>query len=574
MSDDKSSITATEQYIRSCRADFRNFLYVVWKHLNLPDPTPAQYEIAYHLQYGSERTVINAFRGVGKSWITSAFVAWTLLKDPNENVLVVSASKDRSDQFSAFTKRLIMEMPVLAHLRPEPGGNERWSSVMFDVRGARNSHSPSVKAAGITGQITGSRAGLIVADDVETLNNSLTQTMRERISEAVKEFDSVIKPEITSRIVYLGTPQLEDSLYNRLPDRGYQQIIWPARVPKKPSKYHGKLAPSIQKMIDEKVKPGTSVDPQRFNETYLVEKEASLGKSTFALQFMMDTSLSDLERFPLKLKDLMVYSVDGDKGPINLVWGNDPSNLAQDLSPPGLSGDLLYYPIFVSKDFTDFSGTTMFVDPAGGSTGKDETALAVVKYLHGWLYVVAVEGWRDGYAESTLEAIALTAKEHSVNLIVCEENMGAGMFAELLKPVVNKIHPCTVENERSSGQKERRICDTLEPVMNRHKLVIDKKVAEKDIALARDKPAYSLLYQMTRITRDRGALQHDDKLDALTGAVSRWVEYMARDAAKAEEDWKREERERQIDEWIEAMEAPADGFSRPRNTWIIKNKVI
>ena len=39
-------------------ADFRKFLFVVWKHLNLPDPTPVQYDIAkpdidYEFNYGA-----------------------------------------------------------------------------------------------------------------------------------------------------------------------------------------------------------------------------------------------------------------------------------------------------------------------------------------------------------------------------------------------------------------------------------------------------------------------------------------------------------------------------------------
>ena len=97
--------------------DFRNFLYIAWKHLALPDPTPIQYDIAEYLQDGPKRLIIQAFRGVGKSWITSAFVVWKLLCDPQLKFLVISASKQRSDDFSTFTKRIIHEMPILQHLR-------------------------------------------------------------------------------------------------------------------------------------------------------------------------------------------------------------------------------------------------------------------------------------------------------------------------------------------------------------------------------------------------------------------------------------------------------------------------
>ena len=85
--------------------DFRNYLFLCWKHLNLPDPTPVQYDIADYLQNCPKRAVIEAFRGVGKSYITSAYVTWRLLKDPETKVLVVSASKIRADDFSTFTQR-------------------------------------------------------------------------------------------------------------------------------------------------------------------------------------------------------------------------------------------------------------------------------------------------------------------------------------------------------------------------------------------------------------------------------------------------------------------------------------
>ena len=97
--------------------DFRNFLYLVWKHLALPRPTPIQYDIANYLQSKDKRLIINAFRGVGKSWITSAYVCHQLLLNPQLNILVVSASKNRADDFSTFTLRLINEIDVLAHLK-------------------------------------------------------------------------------------------------------------------------------------------------------------------------------------------------------------------------------------------------------------------------------------------------------------------------------------------------------------------------------------------------------------------------------------------------------------------------
>ena len=241
--------------------DFRNFLFVVWTHLNLPEPTPVQYDMAEYLQSGEKRIVIEAFRGAGKSYITSAFACHQLYLNPEVKILVVSASKIRADDFSTFTMRLIQEMPILQHLIPKEG--QRQSKISFDVGPAKASHSPSVKSAGITGQLAGSRADIIIADDIEIPNNSLTQTMRDKISEAVKEFDAVLKPD--GRVVYLGTPQTEMSLYEVLPERGYKVRIWPSRYPKGTIKYGGKLAPFIyDKLTDDPELIGAPTDPKRF----------------------------------------------------------------------------------------------------------------------------------------------------------------------------------------------------------------------------------------------------------------------------------------------------------------------
>lgn len=541
--------------------NFKNFLYLVWQHLNLPDPTPVQYDIADYLQHGPRRSVIEAFRGVGKSWATSTFVCFLLLCDPQLKIMVVSASKERADSFSNFTKRLIAEIPMLRHLKPR--ANQRDSSISFDVGPAKADHSPSVKSVGITGQLTGSRADVIISDDVEVPNNSATHMMRQKLSEAIKEFDAVLKPG--GRVIYLGTPQTEMSIYNTLPERGYEPRIWPARYPQldKIPGYKGFLAPWIEQHLqDGKVKPGDPVDPLRFNDLDLREREASYGRSGFALQFMLDTTLSDGDRFPLKLSDLTVMNLHPDHGPTKVVWSKAPELCIPDLPSLGLAGDFFYRPMFVEKDFASYSGTVMAIDPSG--RGRDETAYAVVKMLHGQLFLVDIGGFRDGYSEATLESLAKVAKRHKVNFLRIEANFGDGMFLQLLKPYLTKIYPCTAEEGRSHGQKELRIIDTLEPVLNQHKLVVDEAVIRKDSLETQEDPSYSLFHQMTRITKDRGALAHDDRLDALAMAVSYWVEQMGRDMDEALESY----RERQLDAELQRFMDHAVGMTPRPNTWV------
>ena len=513
-------------------SDFRKFLFVIWKHLNLPDPTPVQYDIAYNLQHGDKRMIIQAFRGVGKSWITSAYVVWLLYMNPQLNILVVSASKSRSDDFTTFTLRLISEMDILAHLRPKT--DQRQSKISFDVAPAAASHAPSVKSVGISGQLAGSRADVIVADDIEVPNNSMTQGMRDKLSEAVKEFDAILKPD--GRIIYLGTPQNQESLYNKLPDRGYKVSIWPARYPNADQTvgYGSKLARLISNaMAANDLLVGEPTDPARFSEFDLLEREASYGRSGFALQFMLDTRLSDAERYPLKVSDLIVMDIPTQEAPEKVSWSSDSQYIVEELPNVAFNGDHYHKPMFMSSEFVEYTGSVMSIDPSG--RGKDETGYAVVKMLNGYLYVRRCGGIAGGYSEEALKKLAVIAKEEQVNEIIVESNFGDGMFNQLFMPVLNKVHPVTTSEVRHNKQKERRIIDVLEPVMNQHRLVIDKKVIQKDFDSCQHLPPeqalrYQLMYQLTRLTADRSALTNDDRLDALAMACQYWVDAMAQDA--------------------------------------------
>ncbi len=521
--------------------DFRNFLYLTWQHLDLPEPTKVQYDLARFLQHGPRRGVIEAFRGEGKSMVASAFVVWLLMRDPDIKIEVISGSKDRSDSFSTFTKRLIGEMPVVSHLKPRQGCRD--SNIQFDVAPAKASHSPSVKSVGITGAITGSRADVIIPDDVEMQNNSDTQTKREQLHQRVKELDSVIKPD--GRIIYLGTPHTEQSLYNELAVRGYQVRIWPARYPddERREKYGNALAPMIANELDRgEVKVGDPTDPERFTDMDLRERELSHGTVDFALQFMLDTSLSDEEKYPLKLQDLVVTNVDPDLAPSKVMWRRDPQLYMKDLPNVGLHNDCFYRASWESDDKFPYEGAVMVIDPSG--RGQDETAYAVVKMLNGTQFVTAMGGFQDGYADKTLRRLSEIARDQQVNYVWFEDNFGDGMFGQLLKPYLMDIYPVTIEGDRNSTTKEWRIIDTLEPVMRQHRLVVDEDVIWDDYknvpesAGKEHAPKYRLFYQMARICKEKGALAQDDRLDALAMAVGYWVNAMARHQQQAADERK------------------------------------
>lgn len=514
---------------------FPLFCSLVWYTIGLPQTTPIQVDIAKTLQNPpNDRFILMGFRGVAKSFITCAYVVWRLWKDPQLKIMVVSANKERADANATFIKKIINELPFMEHLKAREG--QRDTQNLFDVGPARPDHSPSVKSVGIKGQLTGSRADIIVGDDVETPSNSFTQVLRDQLFELVKEFDAVLKPNGT--IIYLGTPQNEMSLYNELQERGYTAIIYPARYPYDDAhraSYGDKLAKFIADKYDSDPKKyaGKPTDPLRFNEEDLQKRELSYRRAGFLLQFMLDTSLSDADKYPLKLRDLIVGSFSLDEAPMKLTWLPDPARRLSLQEVPkvmGLKGDAYYRCHTASPEMEKYSYKMMAVDPSG--TGSDATAYCVLYYLNGYIYLMDSGGLKGGYSDIVLNKLAQVAKKYKVNEVVLEKNFGNGMYTKLFEPVLKKVYStCGVSEVTSKGQKEVRIIDTLEPVLGSHKLVVTPECINKDIDSVPDGDyKYSLFYQMTRITSDRGALVHDDSIDCLAIGIGYLVDFMGIDA--------------------------------------------
>lgn len=159
-----------------------------------------------------------------------------------------------------------------------------------------------------------------------------------------------------------------------------------------------------------------------------------------------------------------------------------------------------------------------------------------------------------------------------MNFVLVEDNFGDGMYIELLKPVLSRHHKVIIEGQRHSTQKERRIIDVLEPVMSRHKLVINTSLIKDDYDTAQKydaevRIAKTLIYQMTRISYDRGALKHDDRLDALALGVSYWTEKMARDQDLQIKSDREEALQDELDRFMD--NALGVGFSHSRNASFI-----
>ena len=530
-------------------SEFKLFLYDVMTDLLGFKCTDIQLDIASFLQEDDQYKMIQAQRGQAKTTITACYAVWRLIHDPRTRILIVSAGADLAMEIANWIIQIIMQMPELECMRPDTQSGDRSSVKAFDIHHALKGaeKSPSVACIGITSNIQGRRADLLIADDIESQKNAQTALQRERLMTLTRDFSSICS---SGDIVYLGTPQHIDSIYNSLPSRGFKIRIWPGRYPIKEEldNYHNMLAPLIVKRINDNPSlqtgggptgsRGKPTDPVLLDEAKLTKKEIDQGPGYFQLQHMLDTKLMDADRYPLKLNNLVFMPVPVSRTPITLEFFKSKENLV--MPPSGFPIlDPMYQATRFSEEFADFTGCHMYVDPAGGGANGDELAYAVTKFLAGYIYVVDVGGIPGGYSDKELDFMTAVAVKWKPQQIDIEENYGNGAFRQIWTPKLIQQHKCGVGEVWEAGQKELRIIDILEPVIASNRLVVDTGLLERDWNSTLKYPGvkrslYSLFFQMARVTRDKGSLSHDDRLDALAGSVRFWVNHLSQDKLKVQ----------------------------------------
>lgn len=560
---------------------FPHFACYLLRELGLAEaPTKQQLGISDWMWRGPDRQITVGFRGVAKSTYVAFYMLWRLSIDPfHEKLLIPGATAEKAEEVATFMLRCIREVDILQGLQPLPEG--RSSVKAFDVGPAVVDQSPSVRACGILSpSLTGKRCTCATPDDIETLNNSITPLKRERLAKAIEEFESILKPEgvgearassfrrlaeryeprdedelaelmawleesLPRRIMYLGTPHLETSLYLQtlVRQRNYAIRFWPARYPDPDDPeqidcYLGGLDPVILAEVQQdRSLVGQPTDPERFPHEELVKRETRMTRATVQLQFQLNCQLSTLDRFPIRLGDLIVMDLDGKGLPGVVIWGAGPDQRLGDLPCPGLGQDSWFHGPAMARDWVAQKETWrcgLFIDPAG--RGRDELAWCVLAELGGNQFLLESGGTSKGYDGAVLLMLAEKAKRWQCNICVAEANLGDGMFTQLLQPVMSRIHPLTVEEVRVSGQKERRMVDTLAPLIQQHRLVVARRVFRDGWDEAERDPdsghLRSLGYQLSRLTTERGCLSWDDRVDVLSMGCQWFVDAASKDQEK------------------------------------------
>lgn len=552
---------ADVELLREHYKHFHDFLYDCMRDVLRFECSEIQLDIGKFISNEEyDQIMIQAQRGEGKSTITAIYAVWQLIHNCSYRVLIISAGSDVATEIASYVIQIIMNWEILECLRPDRQHGDRASMKAFDVhwqlKGVEK--SPSVACIGITSNLQGRRSDILIADDIESSKNGSTEVQRAQLKHLTRDFSSITQ---RGRIIYLGTPQTVDSIYNSLEQEGFEVRIWTGRYPteEQESFYvsamdhkESKLAPIILERVRKNPSlrtgygadglQGAAVDPVIVPEDRMTKKERAQGAAYFQLQYMLNTTLSEKNRYPLKTKDLIVHPFSKEKAQGEINWMPAKENK---VTYTGLSYiPELYSAYTYSDELYDFEKRTMFIDTAGG--GEDETVAMVVYTLHGYYFVADMLATTDGDHEKTYKEIAELACKHDINEIHIEKNYGGGAFRAVMTPHLMTVYkeaektnvPLIEEPVASSGMfKEKRIAGQLRAAFANHRVIIHPDVLEYDQQSIQKYPvnireSYSLIHQIGKLVEERGALLHDDRLDALAGAIGVDVDQLEIDKRK------------------------------------------
>lgn len=528
--------------------EFVDFAELGFKFLGF-DITEEQRDIARYMQYAPQKAMVQAQRGEAKSTLAALFAVWSLIQNTSTRVLVVSAGEKQASDVAILIMRVIDHWALLCWMRPDASAGDRTSFEKYDVHHSlrRELKSASVACLGITANLPGNRADLLIPDDIETPKNSMTQPMRDMLLLLSKEF-TAIASGANARILYLGTPQTKDSVYRTLVGRGFSLRIWPGRYPtnEELERYTpGTLAPYVLDALraDPTLQTGGGIsgkrgqptDPQMFGEAQLQEKELDYGEEGFNLQYMLDTTLADERRTRIKLSDFIIAGLSSELGPERILYeATDRTRLKPEVGEWNAQGCILYGPGYTSDVYRPYDKKLAVLDPAGN--GGDEVAFACGGAMNSAIHVFTVGGLLGGMSEENMQALFDIWDEFGITDVHVEMNMGWGVVSKLLQAHAEKHQRREMAflDYVAKGQKERRIIDSIGPMSRRHKLVFHTRALEDDRKYSELHPqerrtSTSVIHQLGSITYTKGCLAHDDRADCVAKLVQECASLIAVD---------------------------------------------
>lgn len=419
---------------------------------------------------GEKRLLLQAFRSSGKSTMAGLFAAWLLYRRPDVRILVLAADLMLARKMVRNVKRIIERHPLTAHLKPAAA--DQWGAERFTVNRALELRDPSMLARGVGTNITGSRADLIICDDVEVPNTCDTPGKRADLRERLAEISYVLVPGGTQ--LYIGTPHTWYSIYSET-------------VRTKINEERPFLEGFSRFSLPVLDGAGRSAWPEKFSETDIDRIRRATGPNRFSSQMMLE--------------------------PVNIAEGRlDPALFRR------YEADLHYTKEISLLQIGDrkMVSASAWWDPAFGRGGGDGSVLAVVftdetgcYWLHRIVYLN--ESGNDELDEATSQCrqIAQIARALYLPSVAVEIN-GIGRFLPniLRRELALARAPCAVREISSTRPKDVRILEAFDTVLAARMLHVHASVY---------KTPFIGEVQEWRPGAKGG---RDDGLDAVAGALS------------------------------------------------------
>ena len=456
--------------------DFPMFLHE-WNSIQEQDTPDIHIKIAEWLErevtiQTRPRLLLMAFRSLGKSTLVGVFCAWMLLKKPETRILVLSADLGLARKMVRNVKRIIERHPQTEKLKPKE--KDQWGNEQFTVIRNKELRDPSMLAKGITANITGTRADIIICDDVEVPNTSGTAQKRNSLRERLLELDYILTPDGSQ--VYVGTPHTWNTIYAATPREelgeevtfldGFERLVVPIRD-----------------------KDGVIAWPEKFTNDSIDAMLRKTGPAHFKSQMMCEPSKS--EDICLNTALLQIYDEEISKREAQGTWIYN------------LCGQRL-------------KSVAAFWDPSFCGEGNDRSVLAVVYidekseyWLHHLKILQVDKNSEVDSATQQCHLIINSIEQYDIPMIGVETN-GLGKFLpEILnRELKSKRVQCTINYINQSKSKSIRILEAFDALLAAKALHINKSVLSTPFVREMEN---------WRPEKQGG---HDDCLDAVAGAIA------------------------------------------------------
>ena len=415
------------------------------------------------------RLLLMAFRSCGKSTIGGLFACWLLFQNPDLRILVMAAESALAGKMVRQVKRILERHPLSKHLKPAQA--DQWASDRFTVNRNAELRDPSVLARGITSNITGARADLILCDDVEVPNTSDTAEKRENLRDRLQELTYVLAPD--GVMLYIGTPHTYHSIYADLPRLELGEE-------------HAFLEGYDRLLIPIENEAGESAWPQRYSAEDIARIKTQTGPNKFASQMLLQ--------------------------PVNIAEGRLDADALQFYDAAHN-----YVPELRRMEIgnTPMISASAYWDPALGNS-KDSSVLAIVfsdadggRYLHHLEYLKINAASADDEATQQCRTIAQLAKRYMLPFVTIETNGIGRMLPNILRREMKTVNAaCTVREKHNARPKDLRILEGFDALLAARRLHIHRSVLKTPF--------------IAEMKEWRPELSNpkDDGLDAVAGALA------------------------------------------------------